>query len=127
MIFTILPRYSHVSTIVWLHQPDFNEALEEKARWELHKDATRCFEKILEVTPEKTASVRPLASHLTNYPSKTNKTGHEEFIRINSVCVYLLQSRGFTKIGKDGERESQESVRSARLADDDTDCIDNLF
>ena len=38
---------------------------------ELHKDAVCCFEQILVAAPYKTAAVWPLASHLTNYPSKT--------------------------------------------------------
>ena len=44
-------RYGHlissnVSTIVWLHNLDFNETLGEKARWELLKDAVNRFEQI---------------------------------------------------------------------------------
>ena len=53
---------------------DFNEALGEKARWELYKDATCDFEQILEAAHHKTAAVRPLTSHLTSKLSKTNKT-----------------------------------------------------
>ena len=41
---------------------EFNETLEEKAWWELHKDATRCFEQILEAAPYKRATVLPLTS-----------------------------------------------------------------
>ena len=33
-----------------------------------------CFEQIQEATSHKTASARPLSSHLTNHPSKMNKT-----------------------------------------------------
>ena len=39
----------------------------EKARWELHKNATCCFEQILEATPNKTAAVQPLTSHLKGH------------------------------------------------------------
>ena len=46
----------------------------EKAWWELHKNALYCVEQILEKTPHKTATVQPLASHLTNNSSKTSKT-----------------------------------------------------
>ena len=35
----IFPSCKRVSTTVWLHYFDFNEMLEEKARWELHKSA----------------------------------------------------------------------------------------
>ena len=47
--------------------------LRGKARWELHKDATYCFKQILDVAPNKTATVRPLTSHLRNNPSKMSK------------------------------------------------------
>ena len=49
----ILPSCSHVGTIVWLH---FNETPGEKARRELHKDASCCFEKILEIVLHKTTA-----------------------------------------------------------------------
>ena len=34
-----------------MQQLDANKIHEEKARWELHKNATSCFEQILEVDP----------------------------------------------------------------------------
>ena len=47
--------------------------IEEKAWWELCKDAAACsFEQILAAAPNKTAVARPLVSHLTNYSSKTS-------------------------------------------------------
>ena len=65
---------SSVCTIVWLHHLDFNELLGEIARQELHKDAVRYLEQILEAAPDKTATVRPFTSNLTKHPSdKTNK------------------------------------------------------
>ena len=74
-LYIILPGCSHVGTTVWLNNKDFNKSLSKKknARWELHKNVACCFEQILEATPEKTASVWPLVSYLTNHPSKTNK------------------------------------------------------
>ena len=45
--------------------------------------ATCCFEQVLEVARDKTAAVRPLASHLANHPSRTNKT-----------CRYLRNKDG---------------------------------
>ena len=48
--------------------------IREKARLEIHKDVVCCFKQILEVAPYKTAVVRSLTSHLTNYSNKTNKT-----------------------------------------------------
>ena len=53
---------------------DGNESLGEKARCELRKNATYCFEKILEATPKKMAVVWPLISHVRNYPNKMIKT-----------------------------------------------------
>ena len=71
---TNFPSCSHVSTILWLPHMDFNKALRQKVRWELHKDVVCCFEQILEAAPHKTAAVWPFASHLSNNPNKTNKT-----------------------------------------------------
>ena len=46
---------------LWLHHLDSN-----RARWVLHKNATCCFEQILEAAPYKTAALQPLISNLTN-------------------------------------------------------------
>ena len=62
------PTSSRVGTIIRLHHLDFNETLEEKAWWELHKDAVSYFDKIQESAPYKTATVRPLTSHIINHP-----------------------------------------------------------
>ena len=67
MIFLL--RCSCVSTIEWLYCFNFNKA----ARWELLKDSACYFKQILEATPNKTAAVQPLTSHLTNHPSNTSK------------------------------------------------------
>ena len=69
----MLPSCSRISNTVWLHHKDSNKMLEEKARWELHKNAARYFEESLETARYKRAAVQPLTSHHTNYPSKTNK------------------------------------------------------
>ena len=58
----ILPSGSCVSIIVWLHHVNFNKALKEKDRWELHKDVQCCFEQILEAAPHKAAATC-LSSH----------------------------------------------------------------
>ena len=53
---------------------DFREiSWEKKTWWELHKDVACYFEQIMEAASNKTAIVRPLDSHLTKQPSKTNK------------------------------------------------------
>ena len=55
----------------------------EKARWELHNDVACCFKLILETAPHKTAAIWPLASNLTNHPSKMKKT-----------CQTMLEKQG---------------------------------
>ena len=65
---------SCVGNIVWMHDLDSNEKYGEKARLELHKSVASCFEQIQVAAPHKTATLRPLASHLTNHPINTNKT-----------------------------------------------------
>ena len=61
--------------------------------------------KIIEATPHKTASVRPLTSHLTNYPSKTNKTrcwrNKDELI--NDVLQWT-PTYGHTSVGRTAKR-----------------------
>ena len=46
---------------------DANKMHTEKARWELHKNVTYCFEQILGVTLHKTIVVWPPVFHLTNH------------------------------------------------------------
>ena len=53
---------------------DANKMHREKARWELQKNATSYLEHILEAALYRTIAVQPLTSHLTNHPSKMNKT-----------------------------------------------------
>ena len=60
--------------IEWLHHLDTKEMLEKKARFSLNKIATYRFENILEAVPNKTKTVEPLVSHLTDNPIKMNKT-----------------------------------------------------
>ena len=49
-----------------MHHLDSNENHGEKARWELHKNTMNCFEQInYPTTLHETATVRPLATHLT--------------------------------------------------------------
>ena len=68
-----LPNGSLVGPTVWLHDLDSNETLEEKARWELYKNATPCFEQILEPLPtKKKKKEQQLYGHL--HQSKTDKT-----------------------------------------------------
>ena len=50
-------RCGYVNTTVQMHHLDANETYGEKARWEQDKNATCCFEQILDATPCKTAAV----------------------------------------------------------------------
>ncbi len=70
----ILPSYSCVSTIVWLHQWNSKKMLIKKVVWKLPKAAVCCSEQILEAAPHKTTAIQPLTSHLTDHLNKTNKT-----------------------------------------------------
>ena len=63
-----------VNPSLWIHDMEANKMHREKARWELHQNSTSYIEQILETTQHKTIAIRPLTSHLKNYPSKTNKT-----------------------------------------------------
>ena len=62
---------------------DINKIHREKVRQEPHENALCCLKQILNTTPNKIAAVWPLASHLKNYPSKTNQT-----------CLALLEKQG---------------------------------
>ena len=57
-----------------MHLMDADEAYREKAKRELYKNATRYIELIVEATPQETAAIWPLTSHLKNLRNKTNKT-----------------------------------------------------
>ena len=48
---------------------DVNKRAKEKARRQLHKNAERNFEQVLQATPHKASTVRPPTSHLKNYQS----------------------------------------------------------
>ena len=55
----------------------------EKANWELHKNATYCFDQILEVESYKTAAVLPFTHKPSSY-SKQDMLGTEGHVKINS-------------------------------------------
>ena len=50
------------------------KCMEKKTKWELHKNATCCFEQILVAKWHKTAAVWPHTSHLTDHPNMISKT-----------------------------------------------------
>ena len=75
LIYTIKMRLflscSCVNNTVWMHHMNANKTHGEKAKWELYKNVTCCFEQIKKTTPHKTATAYP---HLPPNPnSKTNK------------------------------------------------------
>ena len=68
-------------TAVCLHQLDSNEMLEEKAKWELHKDDTYCFEQILESYK---TTVTYLPSHKPSKKGKQDLLGTARYAKRNS-------------------------------------------
>ena len=112
----------------------------EKARWELHKDATCCFEQILEAAPLKTA---------TDLPSCKPSEWDEQYMLVNACEVRTYSIVTFSQgllhmdssvktldainriyqewcpIELDGERESRESILLAQLDDYDDDNQQN--
>ena len=63
-----------VNTILRMHHIDADKTYWEKARQELHKNATSYIELILEATPHETATVRSLTSNLQDCHDKTCRT-----------------------------------------------------
>ena len=131
---------SCIHTTIWMHHMNANNAQRKKTRWDLLKNAACCFEKILGATPNKTAVVRPPASHFTNYRINTNKTygtliGKQEWTykRCSLVdskiwtfnysyqfCIdtgWNLENLPWAMDDWDGEIESKNTVLSARLKD----------
>ena len=56
-----------------MHHMDADKMYWEKTRQLPHKNATSYAERILKAIPHETTTVQPLTSHLSSYPSKTNK------------------------------------------------------
>ena len=65
---------------------DAEKTHEEKAKWELRKNATIYIEEILEATPHETTALRSLNSDLENHPNKMIK-----------ICGTLLEKQGRTQ------------------------------
>ena len=95
----ILLSWTQVSTTEWCHHLDFNKVFKEKAKWKLHNDAASCSEQILEVAPHKTATILPFLSHLTNHPSKTNKTFWALLEKQGWSHKYHSPTNGHTNVG----------------------------
>ena len=52
-----------------MHYLDANKTTGEEAKRQLHKNAASNIEQVLAVTPHKSPTIQPLASHHENYPS----------------------------------------------------------
>ena len=71
-----LPRCDCVN-IVWINHMKTNKTYGKRTRWELHKNATCCFQQILEATPHKTAAVQPFNSYFKTIQVRwTSHAGH---------------------------------------------------
>ena len=127
---------------MWMHYKDTNEVQREKAWWELHKNATSYFEKILEATPHETTAVRPLTFHLKNYPNKMNNrycsllekpeqshvmvlyepqhmnisvlADQQELIYVRTKDIVWKTGREWCSKGTDGERERERERESGK-------------
>ena len=58
------PNSGHVNSTIWMHHMDADKSYREKARQELHKNATSYTEQILEATSHNTAGLWSSTSHL---------------------------------------------------------------
>ena len=77
--------------------------LDQKATYELRKDAEYSCEQILEAAPHKTAAVRPLSSNRTNHSSKTSKLCWALLEKQDELLSEVLQrtppTHGHTSVG----------------------------
>ena len=64
-----LPSSGRIDTAIWMHYLDASKTAGEKATRQLHKNAASNIEQVLEASPHKAPTIRPLASHHENYPS----------------------------------------------------------
>ena len=93
-------RWGCFNNIVPVHYMDANKTHGENGRWELQKNAICYFEQILQTTLYKTVAVPPLSSHLTNHPSKTNKTCWRSKVKlIRDVLLWTL-THGWASVNR---------------------------
>ena len=114
---------SHVSTIVWLHNLEFNEMSGEKATWKLYIDTACYLEQIQQAAPDKISPVWPLTFDLT----KVRQTRHAGLFwrskaeSISNVLLWTstcglhlwrhwMHSRGLSK----NDSQSGQMVRESR-------------
>ena len=94
-----LSTCSCVNTTVWIHYLYANEMNGEKARWELHKNATCWFKQVLEATPNKIAAVQPLAFHLTKQDERARYNWRRKDELISVVLLWTL-TLGLTSVDR---------------------------
>ena len=82
------------------HSNKTNKTHGEKARWELHKNATCCFEPVLEATPHGTTVIWSLTSHLKNHYNKTNKTCGTQLEIQGSTHLLKVPTNGPASVGQ---------------------------
>ena len=63
------PSSCCVDIAIWMHYMDANWMYGEKAWRQLHKNAVRNIEQVLESAPHKAAAVWPPTTHHGNYPN----------------------------------------------------------
>ena len=78
---------SCASTIVWMHHLDFNETPKEKAKWELLKDPSCCFEQIHEANPTKQLNgyLLPISQTIKERWTKATVNGTGYGVRTRSM------------------------------------------
>ena len=76
-----------------------NELHEEQARRELLENTTSCFDQIQVATTHKIAAVQPPTSHLTNHPSKMNKT-LGIILKDKLIIILPTPTHGHTSVGQ---------------------------
>ena len=86
---------SCINTTTWMHHINTNKMHWKKAKWKWYKKVTCCFEQILEETAHKKAVIRPPTPHLTNHPSKTNKT-YWALLVTNSKIMFSMYTYTWT-------------------------------
>ena len=89
-----------VSILLNGHIIHANKMHRKKVRWELYKNAICCFEQKLEATLHKIAGIQPPTYHLTNHPSKTNKTLCESKDEHISNVLLWTPTHGHTSVGQ---------------------------
>ena len=91
-----------------MHHIDANKTIGEKVWWDLHKNAKSYFQQFFEAT----TAVWSLTSHLTNHPSKMNKT-----------CGALLGKQGQTHKLRSSMNPYIWTLAQSTGAAEYTDCI----